>query len=62
MDTIRNISKSIICVCLCVGTECVLPADAALPGQGAAGRSWRRLISVVEIRAFQVQNHLRNER
>lgn len=40
---------------------CVLPADAALPGQSAAGRSWRCLIGVVEIRTFQVQNDLRDK-
>lgn len=38
----------------------MLPADAALPGQCVAGRRWRCLIGVVEIRTFQVQNHLRD--
>ncbi len=48
--------KQLWCVCVFV-----LPADAALPGQSVTGRSWRCLIGVVEIRTFQVQNHLRNK-
>lgn len=35
-----------------------LPADAALPGQRAARRCWRRLVGVVKFRTFEVQKDL----